>query len=136
MKVRGMERKSHGVDERTEGLRGKLRRRRIGGGDVSFSRRPPSHPSPSSTPPSPLGSQVARLGTDGPPSLLHAGPAAPSKHKAAVVGGRQPDVTQRKDGRGVFEGSGTGSPSTHHAQAEQSTAWQGQEGFFFLKTTG
>lgn len=33
---------------------------------------------------------MAGLGTDGPPSRLHAGPAGPSKHKAAVVGGHRP----------------------------------------------
>lgn len=51
-------------------------------------------------PPRPLPLWAARwprLGTDGPPSFLHAGPAGPSKHEAAVVGGHQPDVVQRKD---------------------------------------
>lgn len=49
------------VGEKTRG-----RKRR---GNVSFSRWPASSAPPPSTPPSPLGSQVAGLGTDGPPSL-------------------------------------------------------------------
>lgn len=87
--------------EQKAGEKTRVRKRR---GNVSFSRWPASSAPPPSTPPSPLGSQVAGLGTDGPPSLLHAGPAGPSKHEAAVVGGHRPDMVQRKDGQAVFEG--------------------------------
>lgn len=70
-----------------------------------------------STPPSPLGSQVAGLGTDGPPSRLHAGPAGPSKHKTAVVGGHQPDEVQRETGHAVFEGlARTHLPHNEHGE--------------------
>lgn len=72
---------------------------------------------------------MAGLGTDGPPSLLHAGPAGPSKHEAAVVGGHKPDEVQREDGQAVFEGlAHTHLP--HNAQGEQRTAWRARGGFF------
>lgn len=98
-------------------------------GNVFFSCWPASSAPPPSTPPSPLGSQVAGLGTDGPPSRLHAGPAGPSKHEAAVVGGHQPDEVQREDGQAVFEGlAHTHLP--HNAQGEQRTAWRALGDFY------
>lgn len=84
--------------------------------NVSFSRWPASSAPPPSTPPSPLGSQVAGLGTDGPPSRLHAGPAGPSKHKTAVVGGHQPDEVQKAEWTSSVWRTGTQSPSTQRTR--------------------
>lgn len=127
--VKAKRKRKKGVDERTEGRRENPRERKRRG-NVSFSRWPASSALSPSTPPSPLGSQVARLGTDGPPSRLHAGPAGPSKHKAAVVGDHQPDVVQRKDGQGSVWRPGIHTHLPHNAQGEQRTAWQARRGFF------
>lgn len=69
--------------------------------------------------PSPLGSQVARLGTDGPPSLLHAGPAGPSKRRAAVVGGHGPDGDTKEGWTGSDRRPGTFSATHKENEAGQ-----------------
>lgn len=126
--VRGTKRK-----ERTEWMKRSQREREREEGKCLFF---PVDPLPLlHRPPRPLPLWAARwprLGTDGPPSLLHAGPAGPSKHEAAVVGGHQPDVVQRKDRQAsVWRQAHSHLP--HNAQGEQSTAWRAQGGFIQKK---
>lgn len=96
-------------------------------GNVSFFPLTPFLCSVALHAPSPLGSQVARLGTDGPPSLVHAGPAGPSKHGAAVVGGRRPDGDTKEGWTESVWRPGT-FYATHRentGQARPALTWEG-----------
>lgn len=105
-----------GAAERAEGFKTNCREWR---GNVSFFPLTPFLCSVALHAPSPLGSQVARLGTDGPPSLLHAGPAGLSKRGAAVVGGHGPDGDTKEGWTGSDRRPGTFSATHKENEAGQ-----------------